>query len=382
MSEKLYRHLLRLKQKRRKMGLPPMSRREFLKAVAFTTAGLHLPFTSSCGSDDPDGGLITGPTPGNPVSAGIAREGDIVTTIRRAIDLAGGLGDIKGGDKVFIKPNLTGPLPNVCTNAEVIRGVIQAVAEHTDPRNITVAECSALGLPTLLFAGLAGYLAVCLQEGAQFLGWDSQEYVGFRDPDWRYIAEEKRIPRSLDPRAPEYDHFINVPILKNHEDCPHSNAVFTACIKSFVGILPFSGEGSRIESNIHDENLGYQAAELGRIVPRITMNVIDATTIALKNGPAGGFWGSGSQDGPLMTVNAGLVLASRDRVVCDTLGLAVLKHYAIQEGVERPYVHRSVWEDAQIKRAVELELGTGNPERVELVQEGVENFPAIQAQWR
>ncbi len=381
MSEHLYKHLLRLKEKRRRMGLPPMSRREFLKAVAITTAGLHLPFTSSCGSEDPDTGGIANPAPGSPASAGIARASDIVTTVRRAIDLAGGLGDIKGGDKVVIKPNLTGPLPNVCTNVEVLRGVIQAVAEHTDSRNITIAESSGLGLPTLLFAGISGYLELCRQEGARFMSWDGEEYVGFHDPEWRYIQGEKRIPRSLDPRAPEYDHFINVPILKNHEDCPHSNAVFTACIKNFVGILPFAGEGSRIESNIHDENLGFQVAELGRIVPRITMNVIDATTLALKNGPAGGFWGSGSQDGPLMTVNAGIVLASRDRVVCDSLGLAILKHYAIEEGVDRPYVHRSVWQDAQIKRAVELRLGTGSPELVELVHDGVDIFDAIKAQW-
>jgi uncharacterized protein (DUF362 family) len=382
MSGNLHKRLLRINQKRKRHGLPPMSRREFLKTAAITAAGLHLPLTPSCGSEDSDKGVIPSTIPGDSTSAGIVREADIVRMVRRAIDLAGGLGDIKGGDKVVIKPNLTGPLPNICTKAEVLRGVIHAVAEHTASRNITVADCSAWGRSTTIFAGLAGYLAVCLKEGANFLGWEDQEYVGFRDPDWRYIAEEKRIPRSLDPRAPEYDHFINVPILKNHEDCPWSNAVFTASIKNFVGILPFAGEGSRIERNIHDGDLGCQAAELGRIVPRITMNVIDATTVSVKNGPAGAFWGSGSQDGPLMSVDAGLILASRDRVVCDSLGLAVLKHYAREKGVDRPYVYRSVWEDAQIKRAVELELGTGNPELIQILHDGVEDFSAIKTQWR
>ena len=129
------------------------------------------------------------------------------------------------------------------------------------------------------------------------------------------------------------------------------------------------------------EYLGSQVAELGRIVPRITMNVIDATTIALKNGPAGRFFGRGTQDGPLFTTNAGLILASRDRVVCDSLGLAVLKHYAREKGVDRPYVYRSVWQDAQVKRAAELKLGNANPASIRIVHEGVENFAAIKQQW-
>ncbi|UCD84526.1 MAG: DUF362 domain-containing protein [Deltaproteobacteria bacterium] len=354
--------------------MPKVNRREFLKLATVTAGSLYLPLVSSCGADSEQGATAG-------VTAGVVRGEDIIPTVRRAIELASGLDDIKGGDRVVIKPNLTGPVPNAYTKAEVLQGVIQAVAQRTEAKHITLAECSALGLPTEPFAEQAGYLAVCQEEGANFLGWETGEYVGFHDPDWKYITEEKRIPRSLDPNAPEYDHFINVPILKNHEDVPESNAVFTACIKSFVGILPFDGEGSRSNKNIHDEYLGFQAAELGRIVPRITMNVIDATTIVLKNGPAGALFGSGTQDGPMVTYNAGLILASRDRVVCDSLGLAVLRRYARENGVYRPYLDRSVRQDGQISRAAELNLGVADPGLVRIYHENVDDFDEIVAEW-
>jgi uncharacterized protein (DUF362 family) len=94
----------------------------------------------------------------------------------------------------------------------------------------------------------------------------------------------------------------------------------------------------------------------------------------------------GSQDGPMALAEAGLVLASGDRVACDSLGLAVLKHYARQLGVEgktgvAKYVDRSVWEDAQIKRAAELGLGLDQPELIEIADSGVNNISDILAEW-
>jgi uncharacterized protein (DUF362 family) len=380
---------------RKRHGLRPLGRREFLRLVTVGAAGLSLPLAASCdsksGSDDhADGGASDGASGDagrqcpDCATVGIARKMDVSSTVRDAIEMAGGLGDIKGGDRVVIKPNNTAPIAGAFTSVAVLRAVIQAVSAHTDPKHITLAECSAFGFDSTEFAGYAGYLQLCEEEGVRFTAWDRETYVGFRDPDWKFIKEEKRVPKMLDPSSPGIDHFINAPVLKNHDGCPWTNAVFTTCIKNFVGILPYQGEGGRMtpgEWGIHDENLGEQSAELGRIVPRITMNVVDGTTVGVKNGPAGKATPHGAQDGPLYIVDAGLALASKDRVACDSVALAVLKHYAKREHIDRAYVNRSVWEDAQLRRAAELGLGTDDPAKIDIIDDGVDEISGIRDNW-
>ena len=303
---------------------------------------------------------------------GMVRDGDITKMVRDAIELAGGLDSVKGGDKVVIKPNITGYTEgyHICTSSEVLRAVIQAISVHTDKANITVAECTAFGRNTRQQAKDAGILSVCEEEGINFLAFESQPYAEFSSPKWKHLKDKKRVPKSLSPMS--FDHFINVPILKNHE-MPASNQEYTCCMKNFVGLLPFSGTGSRMSQSIHSADLGEKAAELGLIVPEITMNVVDATTIMLTNGPAGG---TGSK-----TAKANLVLASTDRVACDSVAVAILKHYAANANVSKPYVKKSVWKQAQIMRARELGLGAEDPALIEIVEQGVDNFEKIKSAW-
>lgn len=339
------------------------------------------------------GGVDSGPVPGQKTLVGLSRNADIVTNTRTAIDLAGGLSDIKGGDRVVIKPNLVGPYPDTFTDVEVLRGVIQAVAAHTNPSNITLAECTALGMDTQLWAEMVGYTALCQAEGINFVAWDRQPYVFYQDPKWQYIKEAKQIPQMLDPTNVQYDHFISVPKLKNHQECPYSTAVFTCCIKLFVGVIAFDppdggGRWTPRPDGIHDEYLGQQCAELHCIVPKKLMNVIDSTSCVPVNGPAGDnlAFERSDQDGYIEVTRPGLVAASRDMAACDSVGLAILKHYAKQMGVQdragpKRYVNRSVWEDAQIRRAAELGLGVADPAQIEIIDSGVDNIQQIKAEW-
>jgi uncharacterized protein (DUF362 family) len=382
--------------------------------AATGAAALSVPLVGACGSEDTGSEGIDGTAPVSadslPGAAGrgvagsgtagngddevaqvcggqscvaVSKHADILQNVRTAIEIAGGLGEIKGGDRVIIKPNMVLRREGANTNSEVLRGVIQAVKAHTDGANITVSDVPAFGADSDMIATITRYNMICEEEGVTFLGWDKQPYVGFRDPDWRYIKEEKRIPEVLDPSAPQYDHFINVPVLKNHEDVPYSDCRISICLKNFVGILPYNGEGSRTTPGvfgIHDTFLGRQVAELGRIVPRITMNVVDATAAGIDNGPAGGPTPYGAQDGPLVTVDSGLILASRDRVACDCVGLATLRHLALQHGISPRYTEGSVFEDAQIKRAAELSLGTADAAQIEIIDSGADDIRDIRDQ--
>jgi uncharacterized protein (DUF362 family) len=367
---------------REKSGRPTMSRREFMRLVAMTSVGLSIPFVESCKSDSGGLSLVDAQTDaGNSDGAAascsgcarvaISRDPDVITSVRTAIDLAGGLSEIKGGDKVVIKPNMTGELIGIVTSPDVLRAVVEAIATRTDKKNITLAECCAFGLPTRKIADIVGYTALVDDLGINFLAFDEESYNGFKDPKWEHITDEKSVPVSLYPMT--FDHFINVPKLKNHEQRLNSDVEFTCCMKTFVGLLPYSGDGSRISDDIHTADLGEKVAELGCIVPTITMNIVDAIRPGLVNGPAP------TRDSEF--ADAGLILASKDRVACDSLSVAVLKTYAIQNGIDKPYVNKSVWEQAQIKRGGELGLGIVDPKNIEIIDHNVDNIADIKAQW-
>ena len=60
---------------------------------------------------------------------------------------------------------------------------------------------------------------------------------------------------------------------------------------------------------------------------------------------------------------ANVFLTSMDRVALDAAGVAVLKNLGANEAIMGP----KVFEQEQIKRAVELNLGVSDPEQIEFV---------------
>ena len=350
---------------------PEMNRRHFLKATGATLATAALNFGPAACSSTPEV-LPAAYVPSGTATVGIVGGGDIEKMVRDAISLAGGLNDITNGQTVVIKPNITakGSRP-IYTHPEVIRAVIRAVGDRTDRSNITVAEASAYGLPTQFWAERMGLLDIIEEEGANFLAWEKGEYVTVPSPSYVHLRFNPRMPKTLMDGS--VDHLVNVPILKNHETVPWANVEYTACIKNHVGTLHpgdrlFTSEGIM---GIHTEDLGEICAELNLAIPSQPMNVVDALSVILTGGPASI---SMEMDEP------GLILASKDRVGCDSAAVAVLKHYAIENGIDRPYVERSVWDQAQIRRAQELNLGRPK-EQIEIAHQGVENISDILGQW-
>ena len=159
-----------------------LNRRDFLKISGIAVAGMALPL--GCASPEPEPpkiieGIVrlsSPPAPAGNVSVGIVRNESIEAMVNRAIELAGGLGEIRRGDTVVIKPNLTTgySLPSrVTTHPEVLRSVIRAVKGRTPAENITVAEASAFtDTSTLLVAEKTGAYEVISSEGVNFLAWE------------------------------------------------------------------------------------------------------------------------------------------------------------------------------------------------------------------
>ena len=159
-------------------------------------------------------------------------------------------------------------------------------------------------------------------------------------------------------------------MLKNHQ---WVTAEFTCCLKAYVGVCHPKDRWQEGDNALHQNNIGEKIAELNLSVKPL-INIVDATSIMVKGGPDGlsaiGIW-----------IPAGLVLASKDRVACDSLAVAVLKRHASAKKVDLPYVKKSVWDQVQIYRSAELGIGQADPRLITLENIKVPDYDAIKASW-
>ena len=345
-----------------------LSRRSFFKLSGAALAGAAVPgFLSSCAVKDPHV-LPRLEKPAGDVTVCVVRSQDSAAAVNRAIDLAGGLDDIQPGDTVLIKPNMTACIPSangrITTHPEVVRAVIRAVKAKTDAAAITVADASGFSYSPMEAAVSGGIYAIAQAEGVRLVTWEKGAYIYVISPDFQHIKRALEVPADLYG----FDHFINVPMLKDHST---QNAQFTCCLKNHVGVIRPRSRMLDNAGGLHAADCAQKIAEMNLVVPRHTMDIVDALSVVLKGGPAAS---------DMIIHDAGLVLASKDRVACDSVAVAVLKYYAEGQGIDMPYVGTSVWEQAQIKRALELNLGRP-AEQIQILHDGVDDIAGIREQW-
>jgi uncharacterized protein (DUF362 family) len=85
---------------------------------------------------------------------------------------------------------------------------------------------------------------------------------------------------------------------------------------------------------------------------------MDGVDVLVDGGPARG-----------TVARAGVVLGGTDRVALDAVGLAILKHLGSTEEV----MSKRIFEQDQIRRAVELGLGVGKPGQIDIVTADAES---------
>lgn len=303
-----------------------------------------------------------------PATVAVADAGkSIMEAVREAVQAAGGIDEIEKGQRVVIKPNMCGPsikgtMPGrITTNPEVLRAVIKLVKE----RGATPIVGDRSMMMTELAFKTTGFKKICREEGAVPFPWTRAEYVRFR-PNGRHWSDGFRIPKIL----AEADHFINVPQLKNHQA---SAAEFTCCLKAFVGVcLPLDRwqEGTNA---LHTANISEKIAELN-LSARPLINIVDATDIMVCGGP------DGAHDNRLW-VSPNLVIASKDRVACDSVALATLKRFGAENKVELPYVSKSVWDQVQIYYAAQIGIGQADPAMITVEDVSAPLFDEIKSNW-
>jgi uncharacterized protein (DUF362 family) len=293
----------------------------------------------------------------------------IEDAVREAVLASGGLEDIEKGQRVMIKPNICGPAINnkipgrITTNPEVVRAVIRLCKER-GASEIYVGDRGMLMTEKAM--KWAGFQKVCDEEGAIAFPWTRAEYTRFM-PGKRHWSVGFRYPKILD----QVDHFINVPLLKHHMS---PGAQITCCLKSFVGVCHPEDRHLGGSDELHLENIGEKIAELN-LAAKPTINIVDATDVLVNGGP------DGLRPKSNVRCKIDLILASRDRVACDSVGLAIMKRYAAENKVDQPYVEKSVWDHAQIYYSAELGIGQAESSRIKIEDVNVPLFDEIKDNW-
>ena len=310
-------------------------------------------------------------------------QGEVIEdSVTRAIELAGGLAEIQAGDQVLIKPNCVWPNGDqtvisdepsapITTDPEVLRAVLRIVAQHNQaPERIMVADHSAFLMSTTHVMKKRGLYDVIVEEGANPVAWEDTPSAPFYSSHFKYLKH----PVDVFTGLLDCDHFINLPVLKNH-NIPfiRHQAQYTCCLKAFVGAIPPS---NRLFTKrlFHEFHLPEKAVELNLCRPYrmpdgrcgVTMNIVDATRIIVSGGPHNSIFFE-----EMLVEQPQMIIASKDRVACDTLALAVLKYYGLRRGLRRDYTQIPVWQQRQIQHAAHLGLGIAEPERIEIIPDGL-----------
>ncbi len=247
------------------------------------------------------------------------------------------------GKSVAIKPNFnTADPPPASTDIEMIRSMILHLKEN-QVKSITVAERSgpADTEETMESKGLYK-----LQEELNF---NIINFSSMTDENWVHLKPEKSHWKDgylFAKPILEADIVIAMACLKTHQFGGH----FTLALKLAVGNLPrkLGDYMSELHSSPHQRKL---IAEINQSY-NPSLVILDGVDAFVKGGPSRGD-----------LVHPHVMLASTDRIAIDAVGVAVLRDLGTTPEVEKG----AIFDQEQIKRAVELDLGVKTPEDITIV---------------
>ena len=251
------------------------------------------------------------------------------------------------GKKVFIKPNYnTGDPAPAATDPAVLEALVQAI-QKDGASQITVGDRSGMAetrsamqqMQVFDLAERYGFTPIVFDE----LGKEDWQYFSGEGTNW---SRGFAFPRPV----LDSDEIINVCCLKTHRFGGH----FTLSLKNTIGMV-----ARRVPGDAHDymrelhssDNQRLMIAEVNRAY-RPAINLIDGVDAFVGGGPEQGD-----------RVQAGVMLASRDRIAIDAVGIAMLRMLGTTPEVS----DGSIWSQTQIRRAADLGLGAVSAEQIELV---------------
>jgi uncharacterized protein (DUF362 family) len=266
---------------------------------------------------------------GKKILVSIVHGRDVEKMVRTAIDLIGGIEELDVlGKSILLKPNiLDGSPPPTTTNPKVIRAVAKILYE-SGARRVLVGDMSVLiKLPTRKNMDITFIKLMAEEVEAELVPFEERGWVSIDLPQGKFLKKVY-----VSEVLFQVDRIINLPVIKTHR-----SATYSIALKNFVGAThfkqrPYFVDRAHWEEVIAELNLAYTP----------DLHIVDGTRLMVEGGP----WKGIGRD-------ANLIIATGDRIAADIVGLGVLKHYS-----ELPQIKEvDVWEQRQVKRAMELGLG-------------------------
>jgi uncharacterized protein (DUF362 family) len=306
-----------------------IARRDFVRAAAAGVA--LLPMADLGGLERPSRGARKS-------RVALVRTSDRrrgVADVLRLLDPAG-----IAGKRAVIKPNFNSADDTPGSTHNDTLGQLVTELRERGARSVTVGESS--GPPqTRGVMERKGILDL-----ARSVGFDVVNFEEIPESDWvafgagtTHWPEGFHLPRLV----VDSEYTVSTCCLKTHG----FGGVFSMSLKLSVGLTP-----KNIRRTMHrSPDMRRMIAELNTGY-RPQLIVLDGVSAFTDGGPSSGELKAGN-----------VMIAGDDRVAVDAVGLAVLKELGSNEAV----MGRRIFEQEQIARAVELNLGATGPAGIELV---------------
>jgi uncharacterized protein (DUF362 family) len=248
------------------------------------------------------------------------------------------------GKNVLIKPNFNtaDPTPG-STHNDTLTALVEEVWK-LGAGSVKVGDRSFP--PTQEVMEKKGIGPVLEKLGVEVIPFDD-----LKEKDWlEFKPRDSHWPDGFRIARPvlESEFLISTGCLKTHQ----YGGVFTLSLKLHVGVVPTSRQGfdymKQLHSSPHQRKM---IAEINEpFKPHLV--IMDGIEAFVDGGPATGKRAQGN-----------VFWASSDRVAADAVGVALLKHLGSNDRI----MNRKIFEQTQIARAVELDLGASSPAQIELV---------------
>ncbi|MFX1512250.1 MAG: DUF362 domain-containing protein [Promethearchaeota archaeon] len=243
---------------------------------------------------------------------------------------------------VWIKPNFnTADPPPASTDIRIVRELINHL-KTCDVKKITVAERSG---PVDTHETLKAKGLFDLEE--EIGGFDIIDFTTLPKSDWQDFHSENShwkngfvYPKFVD----EVDAIIALPCCKTHQYGGH----FTLSLKLAVGLVPRVPYMQELHSSPHQRSL---ITEINQVYSP-TLIILDAVDAFVEGGPMSG-----------KLVHPHCMLASTDRIAIDAAGVAILR----EQGTTPEVTDGPIFDQEQIARAVELDLGVKSPREISII---------------
>jgi uncharacterized protein (DUF362 family) len=268
-----------------------------------------------------------------------------------------GIGEYSG-KLVALKANFNSadPFP-ASTHIDTLRAIVEVLKE-AGPSEITLAERSGMGDTEKVFEQM-GVTALSKE-----LGFNAVVLDDIRKDGWTKIKHGKThwlngfyIAKLFN----DADKIVQTCCLKTHRFGGH----FTLSLKNSVGLVAKKVPGGMYDYMWELHSSPFQRQMIAEINNHYNLDfvVMDGIKAFISDGPEKG-----------KTVEPELLLASKDRVAIDAVGVAILKMY----GSKGKVGEAEVFEQDQLKRAAELGFGVKSSDDIRLIPINSESEEAVE----